>query len=141
MNLSTHFTLEELTVSQAAARLGLDNTPSPPIVANLTNTALGLEMVRALLQAPIIINSGYRSPAVNRAVGGVGMSQHMTGQAADIICPGYGHPLEVVEAIVRSSIPFDQCILEFESWCHISFAPDPRRQALVIDHDGTRALA
>ena len=141
MNLSNHFTLEELTVSQAAARLGLDNYPDQAIVDSLRNTALGLEMVRALLQAPIIINSGYRSPTVNRAVGGAANSQHLTGQAADIICPGFGRPVDVVSAIVNSTIPFDQCILEFDAWCHISFAPSGRKQALVIDHNGTRAFA
>lgn len=141
MNLSQHFTLAELTVSQAAARLGLDNTPGPQTVQALHNTALGLELVRVLLGAPIIINSGYRAPLVNKAVGGAANSQHMTGQAADIICPGYGTPHEVVQAIVHSSIPFDQCILEFDAWCHVSFAPGGRRQALVIDHDGTRAFA
>jgi len=140
--LSTHFALEEFTTSQSAARLGLDNTPPPEVVERLKNTALGLEMVRALLQAPLHINSGYRSPIVNKAVGGVPNSQHVTGEAADIICPGFGTPAEVVRAIVSNgSIPYDQCILEFNSWCHISFGPLNRHQALVIDHDGTRVFA
>jgi hypothetical protein len=143
VNLSNHFTLDEFTTSQNAARLGLDNNPPPEVIERLKRTALGLEMVRALLGAPIHINSGYRSPVVNRAVGGVANSQHVTGEAADIICPGFGTPAEVVRAIVASKgIPFDQCILEFNSWCHISFTDNgPRRQALVIDHSGTRAFA
>lgn len=141
MNLSNHFTLAEFTTSQTAARLGLDNTPSPDVIEALKRTAMGLEMVRALLQAPVHINSGYRSPVVNRAVGGAKNSQHMTGQAVDIICPGYGTPAEVVRAIVKDkSIPFDQCILEFNSWCHISFSNSPRNQALIIDNDGTRVF-
>jgi hypothetical protein len=142
MNLSQHFSIDEFTTSQTAARLGLDNTPPPDVVEALKRTALGLEMVRALLQAPIHINSGYRSPVVNRAVGGAANSQHMTGQAADIICPGFGTPVEVVRAIVsNSSIPYDQCILEFNSWCHISFSAMPRKQALIVDNDGTRVFA
>jgi len=139
LNLSAHFTLEELTISQNAARLGLDNTPGPDIIANLRRTALGLELVRALTGAPIIISSGYRSPLVNKAVGGATKSQHLTGQAADITAPGFGTPEQLVSAIVGSTIPFDQCILEFGAWCHISFVTDaPRRQALIIDHAGTR---
>ena len=142
MNLSTHFTLAEFTTSQTAARLGLNNEPPPEVVEKLRNTAIGLELVRTLLQAPIHINSGYRSPIVNKAVGGVANSQHVTGEAADIICPGFGTPADVVRAIANNkSIPYDQCILEFNSWCHISFGPLNRHQALVIDHDGTRAFA
>lgn len=139
MNLTTHFTLDEMTVSQTAARLGLDNTPSPEIIENLRRTAHGLEMVRALLQCPVIVTSGYRSKPVNRAVGGATHSQHLTGQAADIIAPGYGPPSQVMRAIVQDKhIPFDQCILEFGRWVHISFTDIAKRQALVIDHDGTR---
>lgn len=141
MNLSAHFTLESLTHSQAAARLKLDNTPPPEVLTQLHKTALGLEMVRALVQCPVLVSSGYRSPAVNAAVGGARNSQHMLGCAADITAPDFGGPADLVRAIVRSQIPFDQCILEFGSWCHISFAEHPRRQALVIDHDGTRAYA
>jgi len=139
MSLTNHFTLAELVLSQAAARLGLDNSPPPDVQAQLYKTALGLEMVRALVQCPVVISSGYRSPAVNQAVGGARNSQHLLGQAADITAPGFGTPADLVRAIVRSPIPFDQCILEFGQWCHISFAAPPRRQALVIDHDGTRA--
>lgn len=147
MNLSPHFTLAELTHSQTAARLGLDNDPPPDVLENLRRTALGLEMVRALVGAPVVVSSGYRSPQVNRAVGGAKASQHLTGQAADITAPGFGTPAELVRAIVGSQIPYDQCILEFPGptgkggWCHISFAEAPRREALVIDHDGARAFA
>lgn len=140
MNLSPHFTLEELTLSQTAARLGLDNTPPPDVVDNLKRTAIGLELVRNLVGCPISVSSGYRSPLVNKAVGGASQSQHLTGQAADITAPGYGSPDALVRAIVGSQIPFDQVIREFDSWCHISFSPTPRRQALIIDHSGTRAF-
>ncbi len=143
MNLTDHFTLEELTLSQTAARLGLDNTPSDDVVQALTRTAHGLEMVRVLLQAPILVSSGYRSPLVNRAVGGAPNSQHITGEAVDFTAPGFGAPDMVVRAIMRSTrpIPFDQLIVEYGRWVHISFSRTPRRQALVIDHTGTRAFA
>jgi zinc D-Ala-D-Ala carboxypeptidase len=143
VNLSDHFTLDELTVSQTAARLGLDNTPSEDVIAALKRTAHGLEMVRAYVQAPIIVSSGYRSPLVNRAVGGSPNSQHIKGEAADFTAPGFGQPEMIMRAILRSTrpIPFDQLILEFGRWVHISFSQAPRRQALVIDHAGTRSFA
>lgn len=143
MNLSDHFTLDELTFSQTAARLGLDNTPSDEVVQALTRTAHGLEMVRAYLQAPVLVSSGYRSPLVNRAVGGSPNSQHIKGEAADFTAPGFGQPEMIVRAILRSTrpIPFDQVIVEFGRWVHISFSKTPRRQALVIDHAGARVFA
>jgi len=142
MKLSTHFSLAEFTTSQTAARRGIDNTPPPDVMAALHRTALGLEMVRALIQVPIQITSGYRSPALNKAVGGSARSQHTRGEAADIVAPGFGTPAELVRAIVaHPEIPFDQCILEFGSWCHISFTDKPRRQALIIDRTGTRVFA
>lgn len=144
MNLTTHFTLDELTASQTAARLGMDNTPPPAVVEALRRTAHGLEMVRTLIQSPIIVSSGYRAPLVNKAVGGAPNSQHQTGEAVDFIAPGYGSPADVVRAIVMRGhdIRFDQVIVEFGRWVHISFtAGAGRRQALVIDHDGTRPYA
>ena len=142
MNLTQHFTLAELTHSQTAARTpGLDNTPPPAIIPALIRTAEGLEHLRNLLRAPILISSGYRSPAVNRAVGGSATSQHMRGEAADITAPAYGTPLTLMQRIAKSNLDYDQCILEFGSWVHISFSARPRKQALVIDHSGARAWA
>ena len=141
MNLSKNFTLDELTASQTAARKGLDNTPNATEVANLVRVAALLEEVRALLNKPILINSGFRSKAVNDAVGSRDTSQHRIGCAADIRVPGMT-PREVVEACIAANIGYDQIIEEFGSWTHIS-VPDsparpPRRQALVIDRQGTR---
>lgn len=141
MILSAHFTLEEFIDSQTAARKGIDNTPPPEVMDRLHRTATGLELVRNLLQAPILISSGYRSPELNAAVGGSKNSQHMTGEAVDFTCPGFGPPAKVVQSIVQSIIPFDQVIVEFGRWVHISFAMQPRKMALVIDADGTRAWA
>ena len=141
MNLSPNFTLDELTASQTAARKGLDNTPNATEVANLVRVAALLEEVRALLKKPILVNSGFRSKAVNDAVGSRDTSQHRIGCAADIRVPGMT-PREVVEACIAANIGYDQIIEEFGSWTHISVpntaSTAPRRQALTIDRQGTR---
>lgn len=142
-NLSEHFTLEELTFSQAAARNNLNNIPVGAELENLKYTAECMEQVRDLLKFPIHINSGYRSPAVNKAVGSTAKhSQHMDGQAVDFTCQQFGTPEQIVKAIIKSGIEYDQVIHEFNSWVHISFKKaDSRRQALVIDSEGTRFFA
>jgi hypothetical protein len=141
MKLTEHFTLEELTVSEVAERKGLDNTPNATEITNLMRTALLLEQVRELLKKPIMINSAFRSKPVNDAVGSKDSSQHRIGCAADIRVPGMT-PKQVVEAIIASDIPYDQVIREFDSWTHISVSntttDNPRRQALIIDKQGTR---
>ncbi len=140
MNLSPHFTLEEMTASQTAARWGIDNKPNEATIANLKNVAELLEEVRDICNAPINISSGYRCSELNRKIGGAMNSQHMTGQAADFTVKGL--PLDVVmELIITSNIPYDQLIHEFDAWVHISWAEKPRKQALRIDRIGTRAYA
>jgi uncharacterized protein YcbK (DUF882 family) len=141
MKLTENFSLQELTVSETAVRKGLDNTPNATEVANLVRVAELLEKVRTLLGKPIILNSGFRSKAVNDAVGSRDTSQHRIGCAADIRVPGMT-PKQVVQACIDANIPFDQIIEEFGSWTHIS-VPDnparpPRKQALTIDRQGTR---
>jgi len=144
MNLSPNFTLKELTVSEIAARRGLDNTPNATEVANLVRVAELLEQVRALLGKPILVNSAFRSKAVNDAVGSRDTSQHRLGCAADIRVPGLT-PKQVVQACIDANIPFDQIIEEFDSWTHISVPNTPgavpRRQALIINRQGTRPFA
>jgi uncharacterized protein YcbK (DUF882 family) len=141
MQLSEHFTLEELTRSEVAERKGLDNTPNASEVANLVRLAGLLEEVRALLNKPILLNSGFRSKAVNDSVGSRDSSQHRIGCAADIRVPGMT-PKQVVEACIEANIGYDQIIEEFGSWTHISVpntaSTAPRRQALIIDRQGTR---
>jgi zinc D-Ala-D-Ala carboxypeptidase len=133
MDLSANFTLEELVHSQTAERQGIDNTPTPAIEANLGLLAHGLETVRALLGRPMIISSGYRSPALNAAVGGAANSQHMLGLAADFTCPAAGTPADICKLIQASDIAFDQLIYEY-TWCHISFVvSNPRRQTLTLN--------
>lgn len=129
MQLSPHFSLAELTFSQEAARHGIDNMPDEVIKARLKLTADHMEGVRTLLKnGPILINSGYRSPALNaRIPGSSPTSGHMMGYAVDFICPKFGAPLTICRAIRASNIEFDQIIWEY-SWVHISFDPRMRGQ-------------
>ena len=141
MNLSPNFTLEELTHSEIAERNGLDNTPNADVKANLTRLARFLEEVRRVLGRPIMVNSAYRSPQVNTAVGSKPTSQHCIGCAADIKVPGLT-PDNIVKEILKTNLEYDQLIREFDSWVHISipnkFADKPRKQVLIIDKNGTR---
>ena len=141
MNLSDHFTLKELTYSDISVRHNLDNSPSGDVVVNLTRLAKFLEVVRSLLSKPIHINSAYRSPNVNNLLGSKPTSQHCIGCAADITVSGMT-PDQVIKAIVNSKIAYDQVIREFDSWVHISIPANetvkPRKQALIIDKQGTR---
>jgi hypothetical protein len=138
MNLTEHFTLEELTTT---SHRQFDNTPNDAEMANLQKLAEFLEEVKALLDGkPIMINSAFRSKQVNDSVGSKDTSQHRTGSAADIRVPGMS-PDAVVRALVASDLPFDQVIREFDAWTHISISPTPRRQALIIDRAGTRPFA
>ena len=137
--LTPHFSLEELTVTQHRE---LDNTPDDAVIANLTRLAEFLEKVKVLFGGkPIMVNSAYRSPAVNKAVGSKGTSQHLLGCAADIRIPGMT-PDQVCKAVIASDLGFDQVIREFDAWTHISIpnveGDTPRRQALIIDKTGTR---
>ena len=129
--LSEHFTLEELTFSATAQRKQIDNKPPADVLENMKRLAAGLEEVRAALgNKPMRINSGYRSPKLNRAVGGARLSAHMAGYAADFVCPDFGSPLKIVKALAATGIQFDKLIQE-GTWVHISFAPEARRQLLT----------
>lgn len=141
MKLTPNFTLEELTQSETAERLGLDNTPNKDVEANLVRLAKMLEEVRRILGRPIMVNSAYRSQEVNKAIGSKPTSQHCIGCAADIKVPGLT-PDNIVKEILKTNIEYDQLIREFDSWVHISipnkFADKPRKQVLIIDKAGTR---
>jgi hypothetical protein len=142
MLLTPHFTLEELTVTNHRS---LDNTPNSSEINNLKRLAEMLEEVKDLLDGkPIMVNSAFRSKAVNDAVGSKDTSQHRVGCAADIRVPGLT-PDQVVKAIIGSPIAYDQIIREFDSWTHISVPNSPsgtsRKQALIIDKTGTRAYS
>jgi hypothetical protein len=135
VNLSSNFSLAELVASQVATRKGIDNAPTPTITANLARLAALLEQVRALVGAPITISSGYRSPALNRAVGGAVNSAHVLGLAADISTAKL--PPKALALLVRQSdIIFDQLIYE-GTWVHIALsAGAPRRQVLTAKFAG-----
>lgn len=142
MNLSTHFTLDELTHTDHRE---LDNTPNEQELTNLKRLAAFLEEIKTVLGGkPIMVNSAFRSKAVNDAVGSKDTSQHRVGCAADLRIPGMT-PDEVVKAVIASGIGYDQVIREFDRWTHVSIpnvdSGTPRRQALIIDKAGTRAYA
>jgi hypothetical protein len=144
MNLTEHFTLEELT---ATSHRQFDNTPNDAEMANLVKLAEFLEQVKAALDGkPVMISSGFRCKAVNDSVGSRDSSQHRVGAAADFKVPGMT-PDQVVRTIIEADLPFDQIIREFSDpvngggWTHVSIADKPRRQALIIDKQGTRPFA
>ena len=139
MQLTEHFTLEELTVSPTAKKLGLSNVPTPQHIENMRYCCEKiLEPVRAHFGKPIQVNSSYRSPLVNKAVGGSNTSQHVNGQAIDFEIPGVDN--KVVADWVADNLEFDQVILEFytrgdknSGWVHASIKKEGgnRRQRLI----------
>jgi len=142
MNLTEHFTLEELTHTDHRE---FDNIPNENELENLRRLAAFLEEVKqALGGKPIMVNSGFRSKQVNDAVGSKDTSQHRLGVAVDIRVPGL-KPDEVVKTIIASGLPFDQVIREYDRWTHVSIPNEPtrapRKQALIIDKAGTRGYA
>ena len=139
MNLTEHFTLEELTHTDHRQ---FDNTPNDVEIANLVRLAEFLEKVKMVLRGkPILVNSAFRSKQVNDAVGSKDTSQHRLGCAADIRVP-LMTPNEVIQSIMASGLEYDQIIREFDAWTHISIPNNPndkpRKQALIIDRQGTR---
>lgn len=142
MNLSEHFTLDELTHTDHRE---FDNTPNESELANLKRLAAFLEAVKSAIGGkPIIVNSAFRSKQVNDAVGSSDRSQHRLGCAADIRVPQMS-PDEVVKAIIAANLPYDQVIREFDRWTHVSIPntadAKPRGQKLIIDKTGTRPYA
>lgn len=133
--MTPNFTLAELTVTTT----GLVNTPNADQLANIERLAATLERVRKVLGGkPLLVTSAFRSPAVNRAVGGAPTSSHVHGLAADFTCPRYGSPLQVCMAIEESGIEFDQLIHEYGRWVHLGIGPRERGEVLTIDKRGTR---
>jgi len=142
MNLSEHFTFEELTHTDHRE---FDNTPNNDEFANLQRLAEFLEKVKTVLGGkPIMVNSAFRSKQVNDAVGSKDSSQHRIGCAADIRVPAMT-PDEVVKAIIASDLGYDQVIREFDRWTHVSIPNThnlaPRKSKLIIDKQGTRSYA
>lgn len=120
-----NFPLRELIASTTAARLNLDNTPPADVLPELAHTSEMLQRIRATLGVPVIVTSAYRGPQLNRAVGGVTSSDHVSGQAADIVAPAYGspHTIATLLAPLVSTLGIGQLILEGvkgKQWVHVS---------------------
>jgi hypothetical protein len=142
MNLTTNFTLDELTHTDHRK---FDNTPNDAELANLVRLAEFLEQIKTVLGGkPIMVNSAFRSKAVNDAVGSSDRSQHRHGTACDFRVPSMT-PDQVVRAIIDAGLPYDQVIREFDRWVHVSIPnvvdAKPRKMALIIDKSGTRTFA
>jgi putative chitinase len=133
-SLSDHFSWEEAQITQVR---DVDNTIPDELKKAVQFTANRMEYVRALLGAPIVVSSWYRSLEVNKRVGGSKTSQHMQGCAVDFICPRYGTPIEVCKKLIKYTdmINFDQLIYE-HGWIHIGWNPIPhatqRNQVLTL---------
>ena len=144
MNLTTNFTLEELTKSEIALRHGVGNTPDKTVTACLTNLCSGiLQKVRDHYKMGVKVNSGYRSTEVNTLVGGSKTSDHCKGYAADIEIPGIANA--VLATWIKDNLKFTQLILEFytpgvpdSGWVHVSYNPaDLKCQVLTaVKQDG-----
>lgn len=143
--LSPNFSLAELTVSATAKIHDIPNSPGTVELTNLRYLALKLEKVKEILgNKPVIITSAFRSQELNRVIGGAKNSQHMTGLAADLVCPEYGGPYDVFLKLAQYPVEldFDQLIFEHvgkSKWVHIGFIR-PRKQTLIIDRLGTRVF-
>ena len=140
--MTPHFTLAELTHTDHRE---LENIPNETELANIQRLAEFLENLKTLLGGkPIMVNSAFRSKAVNDAVGSKDTSQHRLGCAADLRVPSMT-PDAVVRAIIASDLAYDQVIREFDRWTHVSIpnvdGTAPRKQALIIDKQGTRLFA
>lgn len=135
-----YFTIAELTRSATAKRLGIDNTPSAEVCANLAH--LGkyiLDPLREAWGAPIIVTSGYRCQKLNKAVGGASNSQHLYGQAADIrtVSDRREDNMKLLRKLIEMELPFDKLIAEYvdsqgrPDWIHVSYSPAHRRMKLT----------
>jgi len=134
-HISKYFTWEEATHSQTAARLGIDNTPDAEQQETIKATARAADLFREYIGKPVIVSSWFRSPKLNAAVKGAKESAHLTGSAIDLVCPAFGTPAEVIQALKDSGIPFQKAIVEFPKsggWAHIDFG-GTQRIVLVTD--------
>lgn len=137
-----YFTISELTASSTADKKGIDNTPSPEVIENLNNLIVNvLNPLRETYGKPILISSGYRSYELNRAVGGSNNSQHLTGEAADLVPATSGKgELDKIFNTAKQLNNFDQLILEENAkgnrWVHISFSKNRQRGQVLLYKNG-----
>ncbi len=129
-----YFTINELTRSTTARLNGIDNTPSQQVINNLTALVDNvLDPLREAWGKPIHVNSGYRCPALNKAVGGVPASQHMLGEAADITAGSREANRQLYSLMRQLKLPVDQAINEYDfRWIHVSYGPRHRRHYFAI---------
>lgn len=129
-----YFTITELSKSSTAAQKGIDNTPNPDVIKNLESLVEHiLDPLREKFGKPITVNSGYRCPALNKAVGGSKTSHHMIGLAADITGGSVARNRILFSLIQELNLPFDQLIDEKNyKWIHVSFSEKPRKQILHL---------
>lgn len=143
MNLSPHFTVEEFTASDTAARRGIDNALPEHMLAAAQDTCDVLERIRALLGVPVIVTSGYRCPQLNEAIGSSRASDHVKAMAADIKAPAFGSAYEVAHALVPhlDELGVGQVIHEFGAWVHVSTRRQdkPVNRVITISQRGTEA--
>lgn len=146
MNLTQHFSLAELTASNKARQLGIDNTPPPELVPRLVMVAEMLERIRSTLNCPVLVTSGYRCERLNLSVGGATTSDHPQGHAADIVAPGFGTPTQVAKVLAPlvSVLGIGQLILEGvrgKQWVHVSTHVPERavNRVITITDSGVRA--
>ena len=131
MNLSQHFLLHEFARSSMAARMGRDIVVPVDVIPRLRVLCTEvLEPLRIDMGRPIFVLSGYRPEWLNKAVGGSLASQHMSGEAADFVMAGF-RPIDVCRRIIALDLPFDQLILEFDQWVHVSFSTRHRQQVIT----------
>lgn len=134
MRLGKYFTVEEMCRSMTAARMGRNvEPPLPPAVMMSLQTLVAnvLDPLREALDRPLTVLSGYRPPWLNKAVGGATNSQHVLGEAADIVVHGMSVK-QLGEFIIKSQLPFDQLIFEFGEWIHISHKVLGQQRAQVL---------
>ena len=135
MNLSENFTLEEFLISQTAARHGIDQEPTPPIIKNLERLCIScMQPLRDAVSRPIFVSSGFRSPDLNSLIGGSKTSAHMQGNACDFRVSGMS-PYDTCQMIVEMGLPFDQVIHEFGQWTHLGVADILRGEELTAYKD------
>jgi len=136
MKISNNLTLSELTTSQTAIRKKIDNTPSSEVISNLKLVATKVfEPIREYLAQPIKISSGYRSPSLNKAIGGAKNSQHTTGEALDLQGLGTLKNSQIFNYI-KNNLEFDQLIWEFgdnkePAWVHVSYKKTGNRKQIL----------
>lgn len=128
-----YFTIKELTTSSTATRLKIDNTPTEEVVNNLESLVNNiLDKIREAYGKPITVNSGYRCPKLNTAIGGSKTSQHITGKAADITVGNRQANRSLFQFIQKLDLPFDQLIDEYNyKWVHISYDPNKNRKQIL----------